>query len=174
MTNSTTRVSSLRSIIHTFGYADDAALIDHGDERGITRSTNPVTSIASGSRMDADITEISISKTKVLHVCEQDKVSATTDGEARSACKFTCPHTNCGFEFKTKLGMQIHADNTNGRIIMRSTKSWMMMALPMSNGTWLGYTAKYLGTIFAADGLQVYDIKQRIAKAMSSHPKKSP
>lgn len=91
-------------IIHTLGYADDAALIDRGDDEGIARATERVTSIAAGSRADADM-EISITKTKALHVREQSAVTPTTDDEAKKVCKFTCPHANCKFQFKTKLGM---------------------------------------------------------------------
>ena len=56
-------------IIHTLGYADDAALLDFGDEEGIKRASLRVTSIAVGSTKDADM-DISIAKTKVLHVRE--------------------------------------------------------------------------------------------------------
>ena len=96
------------TIIHTLGYADDAALLDHGNPAGIARASTRVTNIATGSRADADMS-ISIAKTKVLHVRAQDPVSATTDAEARAVCKYTCPHIDCGFQFRTKLGMQIHA-----------------------------------------------------------------
>ena len=79
------------TVIHTLGYADDAALLDRGDTVGIARATARVTSIAAGSRADADMS-ISLEKTKVLHVRAQDVVSATTSAEARKVCKFVCPH----------------------------------------------------------------------------------
>ena len=66
-----------RTIIHTLAYADDAALIDDGDEQGVQRAMERVTAIAAGSRKDADM-EISKPKTKVMHVRAQDEVSATT------------------------------------------------------------------------------------------------
>lgn len=69
------------AVIHTLGYADDAALIDYGDAEGLARATLRVTEIAKGSKKDADM-EISIDKTKVLHVRDQEKPSTTTPSEA--------------------------------------------------------------------------------------------
>ena len=40
---------------------------------------------------DADMA-ISIAKTKVLHVREQEPTTTTTTAEAVEVCKFTCPH----------------------------------------------------------------------------------
>ena len=97
-----------QTIIHTLGYADDAALLDVGDEAGIARATDRITTIAAGSRASADM-EISKSKTKVLHVRDQDKISATTADEAKAVCKFVCPHFACNFSFHTRRGMLIHA-----------------------------------------------------------------
>ena len=53
--------------------------------------------------------DISIVKTKVLHVREQEATSATTPEEAKKVCKFTCPHHMCDHQFVTKQGMLIHA-----------------------------------------------------------------
>ena len=96
------------TIVHTLGYADDAALLDDGDEAGICRATERVTNIALGSRAEADM-EISIKKTKVLHVRAQDETTPTTTQEAEKACKYTCPHLHCGFKFLTRRGMLVHA-----------------------------------------------------------------
>ena len=71
-----------QSIVHTLGYADDAALLDLGDEAGIQRASHRVTTIATGSRKDADM-DISVSKTKTLHVRKQEEVSATTSRESK-------------------------------------------------------------------------------------------
>lgn len=97
-----------QTIIHTLGYADDAALVDDGDEDGLERASDRVTTIAAGSRKDADM-NISISKTKALHVRDQDEISATTAKEAKAVCKFVCPHYSCKFTFRTYRGMLIHA-----------------------------------------------------------------
>ena len=101
-------VTLAESLVHTLGYADDAALTEFGDEEGIQRLTSRVTSIASGSRADADM-EINVDKTKTLHVCEQDTVSKTTNEEAEEVCAFTCPHLHCGHKFLNAAGMRIHA-----------------------------------------------------------------
>ena len=68
-------------MLHTLGYAEDVGLIDIGNIEGCQRASERVSSIAVGSRDDADI-GISIPKTKVLHVRRQDDTSATTSEEA--------------------------------------------------------------------------------------------
>ena len=82
------------TILHTLGYADDAALIDYGDEKGIATASARVTAINEGSKKDADMI-ISIVKTKGLHVCEQEKPTVTSKDEAIKICKFKCPHPHC-------------------------------------------------------------------------------
>ena len=67
-----------------------------------------MTSIAKGSREDADM-NISIKKTKVLHVRQQEVVSTTTAAEAKTVSKFVCPHLHCGFQFHTRRGVLVHA-----------------------------------------------------------------
>lgn len=57
----------------TLGYADDAALLDNNLHIASTR----VTAIAQGSKRDADM-EISIPKTKTMHVKEQGRISPVT------------------------------------------------------------------------------------------------
>ena len=95
------------TMLHTLGYADDISLIDAGDEDGTDRTTTRLTSIAKGSKRDADM-EINIAKTKAQHVREQDQVSKTTNAEASKLCKFVCPHLNCNFRFYSKRGLQVH------------------------------------------------------------------
>ena len=65
--------------VHTLGYADDAALLDVRPEV----ATERVTAIATGSKIDADM-EISVSKTKVMHIRRQEKCSPVTDLEAKA------------------------------------------------------------------------------------------
>ena len=96
------------SRIHTLGYADDLALTDNGNATGIASASERATNIAAGSRERADM-QVKITKTKVMHVRAQDPVSATSKEEASNACKYVCPHLNCGFRFFTKRGMQAHA-----------------------------------------------------------------
>ena len=78
-----------------------------GDEVGVTRLSERVTSISKGARKDADMS-ISVPKTLTLHVRKQDVVSKTTPEEARKMCKFKCPHLNCDHSFLTRMGMLIH------------------------------------------------------------------
>ena len=54
-------------MLHTLGYADDAALLDTSTEVAAAR----VTQIAKGSVKDADM-QINVSKTKCVHVCRQE------------------------------------------------------------------------------------------------------
>lgn len=96
------------SLIHTLGYADDAALTEDGEEEGIQRLAERVTSITSGSRAGADM-DINLDKTKTLHVRRQDAVSKTANAEADEVCAFTCPHLLCGHKFLNSKGMKIHA-----------------------------------------------------------------
>ena len=69
-----TRKTHTQLNLPTLGYADVATLLG-GD---ISVTTTRVTSIAQGSREDADM-EISIPKTEVMYVCSQGEVTDTTD-----------------------------------------------------------------------------------------------
>ena len=100
--------------VHTLGYADDLALTDNGDADGVVKANARATKIAVKSRERADM-KVKITKTKVLHVRPQDPVSDTTCSEATKACKYVCPHLNCGFRFFTKRGMLIHAGRCEWR-----------------------------------------------------------
>ena len=60
---------------------------------------------------------ISIDKTKVLHVREQEPTSTTTANEAVKVCKFSCPHHLCTHQFLTKHGMLVHAGKCDHRNI---------------------------------------------------------
>ena len=90
--------------VHTLGYADDAALLDYDD----CVASQRVTDIAQGSEADADM-QISVAKTKTMHVCAQGEVSKTTNAEAEEVCKHQCPHIGCHKVFFNKRGMRIHA-----------------------------------------------------------------
>ena len=61
-------------------------------------------------------------KTVVIHIRMQDTrycIPYDARGgpreEAQGVCKFTCPHLNCGFKFRTKAGMVIHAGRCEWR-----------------------------------------------------------
>ena len=53
--------------------------------------------------------QVNIEKTVALHVRAQDQVSPTSSSQAKSICKYRCPHLNCGFQFLTQHGMKVHA-----------------------------------------------------------------
>lgn len=86
------------TVVHTFAYADDIALPNDGDDTDIEMSSDRVSSISSGAREDGDM-DVSIKKTKVLQVRQQDDVTPTTSEEAKQVCKFICKHPECGHCF---------------------------------------------------------------------------
>ena len=67
-------MSLLDTIISTLGYADDLGLLNYADEEGLKKASERITTIAIGSRVDADM-KVSLPKTKVLHVQEQDPIT---------------------------------------------------------------------------------------------------
>ena len=89
--------------VHTLGYEDDAALLDYE----VSTATERVTAIAQGSTLDADM-QISVAKTKAMHVCTQGEVTKTTNEEAVKVCKHQCPHIGCTKVFLNKHGMRVH------------------------------------------------------------------
>ena len=90
--------------VHTLGYADDAALLDYDIETAEAR----ITAIAQGSREKADM-QISISKTKCMHIRDQGAEPKVTNAEAKEHAKFKCPHIGCSCVFNNVRGMKIHA-----------------------------------------------------------------
>ena len=98
--------------MHTLGYADDAALID----KTTAVATKRITAIAKGSRRDADM-EISITKTEVMHVREQGRVTRATSQEAKAVCTVVCPNIGCNKVFFNAHGAKCHA----GRCKWRNT-----------------------------------------------------
>ena len=84
------------------------AVAEYGDPNGIQRLEDRVNRIARGSKEDADM-KANIEKTVALHVRAQDQVSPTSPSEAKSICKYRCPHLNCGFQFLTQHGLKVHA-----------------------------------------------------------------
>ena len=66
-----------QAIIHTLGYADDAAMMDKSDAEGIAIATSRLNNVADGSERDADM-KINSDKTKIMHVRAQDPITQTT------------------------------------------------------------------------------------------------
>ena len=88
--------------ISSLEYADDAALLD----QNVQAASRRISSIAAGSRTDAAM-EISIPKTKVMHIHPRVRVSKTEPEEiAALKLKHICPA--CTRDFPTKRGLSIH------------------------------------------------------------------
>ena len=88
--------------VSSLEYADDAGLIDDNVQQASAR----LSSISSGSRNDAAM-DISIPKTKAMHIHEQVKVSETETHEiAALKLKHVCPA--CTRDFTTKRGLSQH------------------------------------------------------------------
>ena len=90
-------------MLHTLGYADDAALIDSDTAMASRR----VSSIARGSKEAADM-QINIAKTECMHVKRQFRVAAPNKRAARKVCQYKCNNPGCGWIFGNKLGLRIH------------------------------------------------------------------
>ena len=93
------------TLVHILGYA---VILEDGTEEGVEQISTRINDIAEGSKEDADML-LNADKTEVIHIRRQDKVSPLTKEEAKGVCKFVCPHLNCGFQFRSKAGMKIHA-----------------------------------------------------------------
>ncbi|KAI8520998.1 28S ribosomal protein S24, mitochondrial [Branchiostoma belcheri] len=83
-------------------YADDAGLLDGS----VQEASQRISRIASGSKDDAAM-EISVPKTKAMHIHSKERVSKTTEAEVAALnLKHRCPE--CTREFPTKRGLAIH------------------------------------------------------------------
>ena len=97
-------------LVHTLGYADDAALLDETPEVATAR----VTAISDGSKTDADMI-ISVSKTKTMHVRRQELHKQITCEEAKAQANFKCPHVGCNHVFNNKHGLKVHVGKCKRR-----------------------------------------------------------
>lgn len=104
-------------IVHTLGYADDAALLDANPET----ATKRVTAIAAGSKQDADMI-ISVPKTNVIHVRCQGKCTPVTPEEAKKKAKLKCPHIGCNHVFHNVHGLKIHMGRCERRDLFITEK----------------------------------------------------
>ena len=98
-------------------YADDAALLNDKTEFSSLR----LTAVADGSSTDAAM-EVSLDKTKGMHVHRREKVSETSEAEvAAMKFKYKCPE--CARPFPTLRGQKIHSARwRNGAPSNRSRK----------------------------------------------------
>ena len=69
-------------------------------------TTTRVTSIVRGSKRNSDM-EINVTKTEVIHVMEQGRVTATT-AELKTVYKFKCLHVGCPHVFQNDHGCKCH------------------------------------------------------------------
>ena len=58
---------------------------------------------------------INVTKTKVMQVTEQTRVSPLTNKEAREVCKHVCPHEDCNRVFYNAHGCKVHAGKCKWR-----------------------------------------------------------
>ena len=165
--------------IRALEYADDAGLLDTSTENASTR----VTSIAQGSRHDAAM-EISVPKTKVMHIHKQARVSDTTEEEiAALHFEHVCP--DCSRDFPTKRGLSIHQGRwcDNGATIRSRKGSLADKTVKLAKrkkkeaelphvtieGQALEnvYSFEYLGSRVQCDGDDMADVEYRINIAQS-------
>ena len=166
--------------VRSLEYADDAGLIDTTVEQASAR----ISAISSGSKNDASM-EISIPKTKVMHIHRKVRVSETTEEEI-AAMKFknVCP--DCQRDFPTKRGLAVHQGRwCDGGKTMRSRKGSLADKTVQSvkrkqHEDSLGHvfleghqldnvhTFEYLGCRIQSDGDVKADINYRMAIAQTT------
>jgi len=165
--------------ITSLEYADDAGLVDENADNASAR----VSAIAAGSRSDASM-EISIPKTKSMHIHKRVKVSETTEEEIASmGFEHICP--DCQRDFPTKRGLAIHRGRwCDGGKTQRSRKGSLAdkkvqhekrkeheNELPhvIIEGQQLEnvYSFEYLGSRVQCDGDESADVEHRMGIAQS-------
>ena len=173
--------------VSSLEYADDAGLIDDNVQQASAR----LSSISSGSRNDAAM-DISIPKTKAMHIHEQVKVSETETHEiAALKLKHVCPA--CTRDFTTKRGLSQHQAKRKGggwclgspsKANTRSRKGTLTdkavqkqkriqhekaMDKVLIEGTEIDnvYAFVYLGSLIQCDGDDRADVRYRMDIAQS-------
>ena len=172
--------------ISSLEYADDAGLLDEN----VQVASERISSIAAGSREDAAM-QISIPKTKVLHIHKKVRVSETTDDDITSmGFKHICP--SCERDFPTKRGLAIHQGRwCDGGRTVRSRKGSLAdltvqkqkrkdkeSELPHMNieGEQLDnvYSFEYLSSRIQCDGDERADVEYRMTIAQTTFNSLSP
>jgi len=108
--------------------------------------TARVTSIAAGSRKDADMS-INIDKTEVMHVATRERVSKTTRAEAKKVCKYTCKNAGCNMVFQNTHGAKCHAGKCKWKHAFEMDRIIKVKGTPGTNKCkylirWKGYKPK--------------------------------
>jgi hypothetical protein len=160
--------------ISSLEYADDAGLLDSNAQQASDR----ISKIAEGSRSDAAM-EISIVKTKAMHVHKKVPVSDTTEDEICNLnLKYKCP--NCHKDYPTKRGLAVHQGRwCDGGATTRSRKGQLAdKAVQLAKRKTLEserdhvmledeqienvYHFEYLGSRLQCDGEDKADVKHRM------------
>ena len=155
-------------------YADDAALLDSD----VHQASSRLQAISHGSRKDAAM-EISLPKTKAMHIHKKDRVSQTMEEEITNmGFQHSCP--SCSRVFPTKRGMAVHQGRwCDGGNTIRSRKGTLADKLVQHkkrkaveekrphvtlDNTEIEnvHSFTYLGSCFQADGDDMADVKHRI------------
>ena len=104
-------------LVSELAYADDAGMLDADTETASVR----LTAISNGSEADASM-EVSLPKTKGMHVHAREKVSDTVEAEVEAMkFKYKCP--DCPRTFPTQRGQRIHTKRwCDGGKTVRSRK----------------------------------------------------
>ena len=166
-------------LISKLEYADDAGMFDEDTGTASVR----LTAISNGSKEDAGM-EVSLEKTKGLHVHKREKVSKTTEAEIEALkLKYKCP--NCPRTFPTLRGQKIHSARwCDGGKTVRSRKGSLAdKAVQLSkrkaleeershvtvNDTEIENVQNfiYLGAKQQGDGDEVADVKYRMEIAQA-------
>ena len=165
--------------VRALEYADDAGLAD----TNVNTASARVSAIATGSRNDASM-EISIPKTKAMHIHKRFRVTETTEEDIASmSFKYTCP--NCQRDFPNKRGLSIHIGRwCDGGKTTRSRKGSLAdkkvqhhkrkeleHKLPhvIVEGQQLEnvYSFEYLGSRIQCDGDESADVEHRLVIAQN-------
>ena len=160
-------------------YADDAGMLDETTQQ----SSERLSAISAGSKHDAAM-EISIVKTKAMHIHEKIQVTSTTETEiAALHLKHKCP--DCQRDFPTSRGLSIHQGRwcDGGRTIRSRKGSLADKAVQhekrkakeaeLDNVTIEGqvidnvYSFDYLGSRLQCDGDEKADVQYRMNIAQS-------
>ena len=169
-----------RVTIRGLEYADDAALLD----TNVQQASQRLHAISHGSIKDAAM-EISLPKTKVMHIHKKDRVSQTLEEEILNmGFQHSCP--DCSRVFPTKRGLAVHQGRwCDGGKTTRSRKGSLADKhvqhkkrkakeeerphVTLDN-TQIDnvYSFTYLGSCFQADGDDMADVKHRINLAQAT------
>ena len=161
-------------------YADDAGIVD--DE--VDQSSTRLTGISVGSRSDAAM-EISIPKTKAMHIHKKCRVSSTVESEIKALkLKHVC--SMCSRDFPTQRGLKIHQARwcDGGKTIRSRTGSLADKAVQLEKrkakeaerkqvsieGKLIDnvYMFDYLGSRLQCDGDEKADVQHRMNIAQST------